>query len=53
MMANEFNLIQIEIPNEYKSKDTSDLCKNYGRQQVKKVILQLIKEKNSITDEDK
>lgn len=53
MMANEFNLIQIEIPIEYKSKDTSDLCKNYGRQQVKEVIFQLIKEKNSITNENK
>ena len=53
MMANEFNLIQIEIPNEYKSKDTSDLCKNYGRQQVKEVIFQLIKEKNSIINENK
>src|SRR5574344_732702 len=42
MMANEFNLIQIEIPNEYKSKDTSDLCKNYNRQTVKKVILDLL-----------
>ena len=45
MMANEFNLIQIEIPIKYRSKDTSDLCKNYGRQQVKEVIFQLIKEK--------
>ena len=27
MMANEFNLIQIEIPIKYKSKDASDLCK--------------------------
>ena len=47
-MANEFNLIQIEIPNEYKSKDTSDLCKNYGRQFVKEVIFELIKNKNNI-----
>ena len=53
MMANEFNLIQIEIPIKYRSKDTSDLCKNYGRQQVKEVIFQLIKEKNSITNENK
>ena len=53
MMANEFNLIQIEIPIKYKSKDASDLCKNYGRQQVKEVIFQLIKEKNSITNENK
>ena len=53
MMANEFNLIQIEIPIKYKSKDTSDLCKNYGRQQVKEVIFQLIKEKNNIINENK
>lgn len=53
MMANKFNLIQIEIPIKYRSKDTSDLCKNYGRQQVKEVIFQLIKEKNSITNENK
>jgi hypothetical protein len=41
-MAKKFNLIQIEIPDEYKSKDTSDLCKNYNRQTVKKVILDLL-----------
>lgn len=53
IMANEFNLIQIEIPNEYKSKDTSDLCKNYGRQFVKKVIFELIKNKNNINNDNK
>lgn len=53
MMANEFNLIQIEIPNEYKSKDTSDLCKNYGRQFVKEVIFELIKNKNNINNDNK
>ena len=41
-LANEFNLIQIEIPDEYKSKDPSDLCKNHGRNQVKNVISKLI-----------
>ena len=40
--SEHFNLKQIEIPDEYKSKDTSDLCKNYGRQQVKDVIFKLI-----------
>lgn len=40
-MAAEFGLIQIEIPDEYQSKDSSDLCKNYGRQQVKDLINQL------------
>ena len=42
-MAREFNLIQIEIPDKYRSKDTSDLFKNYGEQVVREVINQLIK----------
>lgn len=41
-LSEQFDLKQIEIPEEYKSKDTSDLCKNYGRRQVKDVILKLI-----------
>lgn len=41
-MAESFDLIQLEIPNKYESKDPSDLCKNYGRQEVRRVILQLI-----------
>ena len=53
MMANEFNLIQIEIPIKYRSKDTSDLCKNYGRQFVKDVIFELIKNKNNINNDNK
>lgn len=36
-----YNLKQIEIPDEYKSKDPSDLCMNYGRETVRNVILQL------------
>lgn len=36
-----YNLKQIEIPDEYKSKDPSDLCMNYGREVVRNVILQL------------
>jgi hypothetical protein len=44
-MAIEFGLIQIEIPEEYQSKDPSDLCKNFNREKVKKVISHLIKEK--------
>lgn len=36
-----YNLKQIEIPDEYKSKDSSDLCMNYGREVVRNVILQL------------
>lgn len=36
-----YNLKQIEIPDEYKSKDPSDLCMNYGREVVRNVVLQL------------
>lgn len=36
-----YNLKQIEIPDEYRSKDPSDLCMNYGREVVRNVILQL------------
>ena len=43
-LADRFGLIQIEIPEKYKSKDTSDLAKNYGRETVNKVILSLVKE---------
>lgn len=42
-LADSFNLKQLEIPEEYKSKDSSDLCKNYGRKMVKDLIPQLIK----------
>lgn len=45
-MANAFELRQIEIPSEYRSKDTSDLCKNHGRVIVKEVITSLISKKN-------
>lgn len=37
-----FNLKKLEIPSEYKSKDPSDLCKNCGREILKKVINNLI-----------
>ena len=40
-LSEMFNLKQIEIPDEYKSKDPSDLCMNYGREVVRNVILQL------------
>lgn len=42
-LADSFNLKQLEIPEEYKSKDSSDLCKNHGRKMVKDLIPQLIK----------
>ena len=44
-LSEMFNLIQIEIPEEYKSKDPSDLCKNYNRETVQKVINKLIIDK--------
>lgn len=37
-----FNLKQIEIPEQYKSKDPSDLVKNHGRETLKEVISKLI-----------
>ena len=44
-LAERFGLIQLEIPEKYQSKDTSDLAKNFGRETVNKVILSLVKEK--------
>lgn len=41
-LSEKFNLIQITIPNEFRVKDTSDLCKEYGREQVKQTISKLI-----------
>ena len=41
-LADKFNLKQIEIPEEWKSKDVSDLCYNWGREVVKTIINQLI-----------
>ena len=46
-----FQLIQIDIPDEYKSKDPSDLCKNYNRETVQKVINKLIAGKESDMDD--
>jgi len=43
-LATIFNLNQIEIPDKWKSKDTSDLAKNHGREIVKEVIFNLIKQ---------
>lgn len=45
ILAERFYLTQLEIPEEYKAKDTSDLCKKYGRQTVNEVILKLIEDK--------
>ena len=40
-LANRFGLKQIEIPIEWKCKDVSDLCFNWGRDIVKQVINEL------------
>ena len=39
LMAKEFDLIQIEIPDEYKSKDTSDLYKKLWKKRSTKYNL--------------
>lgn len=44
-IAEEFDLIQIEIPTQYHAKDPSDLVMNYNRKTLKKVIESLIKTK--------
>lgn len=41
-IAETFDLIQIEIPTEYKSKDPSDLYKNHGKETFVNVISKLI-----------
>lgn len=40
-LSSKFGLKQIEIPIEWKCKDTSDLCFNWGRDIVKQVINEL------------
>ena len=42
ILAEKFNVQQIEIPTEYKSKDPSDLYKNWGKEVFLNVINQLI-----------
>lgn len=42
-IADNFNLKQIEIPTLYKSKDISDLYRNFGHEMVYKTIKSLIK----------
>lgn len=41
-LADEHNLKQIEIPDKYMSKDSSDLYKNCGKKLLRKVIYKLI-----------
>lgn len=42
MIAERFNVTQIEIPEKWKSKDPSDLVKNHGRGVLRGVIYELI-----------
>lgn len=41
-IAKQFDLIQIEIPEKLEVKDSSDLCKKYGREVLQQTILKLI-----------
>lgn len=42
MIAERFNVTQIEIPEKWKSKDPSDLVKNHGRGVLRRVIYELV-----------
>lgn len=42
MIAEKFNVTQIEIPEKWKSKDPSDLVKNHGRKVLREVIYELV-----------
>lgn len=42
IIAERFNVTQIEIPEKWKSKDPSDLVKNHGREVLRGVIYELV-----------
>lgn len=42
MIAEKFNVTQIEIPEKWESKDPSDLVKNHGREVLREVIYRLV-----------
>lgn len=42
MIAEKFNVTQIEIPEKWESKDPSDLVKNHGREVLRRVIYELV-----------
>ena len=42
MIAERFNVTQIEIPEKWGSKDPSDLVKNHGRGVLRRVIYELV-----------
>jgi len=41
-IASTFKIKQIEIPDEYKSKDFSDLVKNHGKQKSQQILINLL-----------
>ncbi len=42
MIAEKFNVTQIEIPEKWKSKDPSDVVKNHGREVLRQIIYELV-----------
>ena len=42
-IAEQFGIVQIEIPTDYKAKDSSDLYKQYGKETFLRVFKQIIK----------
>lgn len=42
-LAEKFNVISIYIPEEYKSKDFSDLVKNHGKVKAKEILFKLLR----------
>ena len=42
MIAERFNVTQIEIPEKWKSKDPSDVVKNHGREVLRQIIYELV-----------
>ena len=41
----EYNLKMVEIPSEFKSKDPSDLYKNYGKEKYLEIMKSILKDK--------
>ena len=44
-ICEEYNLKMVEIPSEFKSKDPSDLYKNYGREKYLEIMKSILKDK--------
>ena len=42
MIAERFNITQIEIPEKWESKDPSDVVKNHGREVLRQIIYELV-----------